>query len=114
MLTHQHKSAQPVTIIEWDLIFILEPNRTSKFSSESSGPCRVLPRGHGSVFTIRFLDSGSERVVHVDHLKRVHPDFPLPPDLPEPAVSSESEPPVPSRSTSEEYRSKLRSGRSYM
>ena len=114
MLTRQHKSAQPVTITEGDLVFILEPNRTSKLSPKYSGSCRVLSRGHDNKFTIRFLVSGSERVVHVDHLKRVHPDFPLPPDLSEPAVSSESEPPVPSRSTSEEYRSKLRSGRSYM
>ncbi len=109
MLNRQHKKAQPVTIREGDLVFILDPERSSKLSPRYSGPCRVVSRGHGNKFTIRFLDSGAERVAHVDNLKRVSPDFPLPATSTEATVSNISEPPPPSSDVTPPYRQKLRS-----
>ena len=109
MLNRQHRKAQPVTIREGDLVFILDPDRSSKLSPRYSGPCRVLSRGHGNKFTIRFLDSGAERVAHVDNLKRVHPDFPLPLDSPEPSVPPVTQPPPSSSDVTPPDRHKLRS-----
>ncbi len=111
MLARHHMSAQPVTIVEGDLVFMLDPDRTSKLSHKFSGPYRVWSRGHGNKFIMRSLDSG---VVHVDTLKRFHPEFPLPLHLPEPAVTPNPEPLSPRPSTVDDYGSKLKSCRTYM
>ena len=90
-------------------MFILDPERSSKLSPRYYGPCRIVKQGHGNKFTVRVLESGVERVVHADNLKRVHPEYPLPTEPPESSAPAPPESPSPSLDDVSFYRNKLRS-----
>ena len=113
MVSKQHEKARPSNIEAGDLVFLAEPERVSKLAPRFTGPLRVLCKEAGNKVKTRHLWSGVERVVHVDNCKRVHPDFPVPPEEapqpgPAPASSPSTATPHPSSGV-DDYRSKLRS-----
>ena len=129
MVSRQHQHACPPTVAPGDLVFVAEPERSSKLSPRFSGPLRVLQTELGNKLRVRDLNTGVERVVHVDNCKVVHSDFPTPAEASLPGPTQVTTPPtqVPSSTTNDgpiqvttpptqvpssntnEYRSKLRS-----
>ena len=74
MLEQQHKRARNLNIDVGSLVYVLVHDiQTSfkKLSEKFEGPYRVIAPETGNKWRIKSLTSGSEKVVHVDHLKTV-------------------------------------------
>lgn len=108
MVNRQHQHAQPSNMVTGDLVFVAEPNRSSKLSPRFSGPLRVIQEELGNKLRVWELHSDAERVVHTDNCKKVCGDFAVPSADADSSSRYPSNPPQ-SSSSVDDYRSKLRS-----
>ncbi len=75
MLKKQHQRAKPHEIVVGDIVFNRVHDRHSKLDPLFHGPHRVTELLSGHKVKILDLKSGTESVVHKDHLKRVERGF---------------------------------------
>ena len=90
---------KPHEIEVGDIVFTRIQDRHSKLDPQFNGPHRVIEKMAGHKVKLRNLSSGSENLVHRDHLKRVDHGFdiestsPLPENAPD-SVNSQSPSPL--------------------
>ena len=109
MLRKQHQRAVPHDVSVGDIVFHRVHDRHSKLDPQFDGPFRVIESLHGHKVRILNLKSREERVVHIDHLKRVNRGFDDDTVTPLPSHASDSHPTPPPSAPDPPYRAKLRS-----
>ncbi len=75
MLQQQHHRAKPHEIVVGDIVFSRVHDRHSKLDPLFHGPHRVTELLSGHKVKILDLKSGTESIVHKDHLKKVERGF---------------------------------------
>lgn len=75
MLAKQHQRAKPHEIGIGDIVFTRVQDRHSKLDPLFNGPHRVINVMSGHKVKLLNLKSGTEQIIHKDHLKRVNRGF---------------------------------------